>query len=82
MMSRHDNTMEEGEFYQIKPIQLGAEISGINLNEPISELVIEKIKQDVHKHRLLIFKKQGMMSTDRQVEVTQWFGEVSILLLL
>ncbi len=68
------------EFYQIKPLQLGAEISGIDLNEPVSEHVIEKIRQDVYKYRLLIFKQQGVLSTDRQVEITQWFGQVSVTL--
>lgn len=39
-------------------------------------LVIEKIKKCVTEHRILIFKDQGVISGDRHVEISRWFGEI------
>jgi taurine dioxygenase len=38
--------------------------------------VIKQIKEDVAKHRLLIFKEQGLINAYRQVEISKWFGEI------
>ena len=39
-------------------------------------IVIEEIRKDVTKHRLLIFKDQGIISGDRHVAISKWFGEL------
>lgn len=39
-------------------------------------LVIKQIKEDVLKHRILVFKDQGIVSGERHVEISTWFGEL------
>jgi hypothetical protein len=39
-------------------------------------LVIEQIKKDVAAHRLLVFRDQGIISGQRHVEISRWFGEL------
>lgn len=58
------------------PAPIGVEVRGIDLKQPVPENIIAQIKEDVHKHRLLIFKDQGVISADRHVEISQWFGEL------
>ena len=58
------------------PAPIGVEVRGIDLKQPVPENIVEQIKKDVHKHRLLIFKDQGVISADRHVEISQWFGEL------
>lgn len=60
----------------LKMKELGKIITDVNLNAPVSEQIIEQIKQDVHKHRILIFKNQGKVSGDRHVEISKWFGNL------
>lgn len=38
--------------------------------------VIEQMKKDVAVHRLLVFKDQGIISGQRHVEISRWFGEL------
>lgn len=38
--------------------------------------VIEQIQKYVTEHRMLIFKDQGVISGDRHVEISRWFGEL------
>jgi len=38
--------------------------------------VIKQIQKDVTEHRMLIFKDQGIISGDRHVEISRWFGEL------
>ena len=42
----------------------------------VSKDIIKQVKKDVKEHRLLVFKDQGIISGDRQVEIGQWFGKV------
>lgn len=59
------------------PAPIGVEVRGIDLKDrSLPADVIEEIKRDVHKHRLLIFKNQGVVSGDRHVEISQWFGDL------
>ena len=61
--------------YDVNPLPLfGAEVFGIDLKINISEDVIDRIKKDVMQHRLLIFRDQGIISGDRHVEISKWFG--------
>lgn len=62
--------------YSIKPFQLGVEVQGVDLKGPVSDEIIEQIKGDVTKNRLLLFRNQGCVSGNRQVEISQWFGEL------
>jgi len=48
----------------------------LSLNFYINVAVIEQIRKDVTKHRILIFKDQGVISGDRHVEISRWFGEL------
>ena len=61
----------------MKPLRLfGAEVTGIDLKSKLNEDLIATIKKDVTKYRLLIFRNQGRISGDRQVEISKWFGEL------
>lgn len=63
--------------YEVKSLPLfGAEVTGIDLKTKVSEDVIAVIKQDVTNYRLLIFRNQGIVSGDRHVEISKWFGEL------
>ncbi|XP_065906034.1 alpha-ketoglutarate-dependent taurine dioxygenase-like [Dysidea avara] len=65
------------QFYTIKPLPLvGAEIFGVDLKLNVNDDVIAQIKLDVTKYRLLIFRDQGIISGDRHVEISKWFGEL------
>uniref|UniRef100_S4RHB8 TauD/TfdA-like domain-containing protein n=1 Tax=Petromyzon marinus TaxID=7757 RepID=S4RHB8_PETMA len=51
-------------------------VRGIHLAQgDVPRHVVEQIKSDVTKHRLLIFKDQGIISGQKQVDITRWFGE-------
>ena len=61
--------------YTIKPLsKFGVEISGIDLKDHQPEAVVEAIREDVTQHRLLIFRDQDIVSGQRQVEISRWFG--------
>ena len=61
---------------EIKPLALGAEVLGIDLKNKVSEDIIERLKEEVHKHRLILFKNQGEITGQRHVEISEWFGEL------
>ena len=44
--------------YQANALPIGIEIFGINLNQPISDIVKKKIIKDVTKHRIMVFRNQ------------------------
>ncbi|KAK6192453.1 hypothetical protein SNE40_003917 [Patella caerulea] len=56
--------------------QLGVEVRGIDLKETLPDNILEKIKKDVHEHKLLIFKNQGVITPERHLEISRWFGEL------
>ncbi|CAH1785347.1 unnamed protein product [Owenia fusiformis] len=62
--------------YTLKPLILGAEVEGIKLSETIPHSTVESLKEDVTKHKLLVFRDQGKLTAERQVEITEWFGEL------
>lgn len=66
----------ERQNYKICPLKLGAEVFGMNLQSDPPPNIIEEIKNDVHKFRLLVFRDQGVISGPRQVEISKWFGEL------
>lgn len=57
---------------------LGVVVSGVNLTQPVPRDVIQQLRRDVHVHRVLIFKKQGQVSGQRQVEISRWFGPLEV----
>ncbi|KAK7788569.1 hypothetical protein R5R35_000157 [Gryllus longicercus] len=63
-------------FYETFPLKLGCAVKGIDLKTENRPEVIEQIKEDVTKHRILVFKNQGVISGDRHVEISKWFGEL------
>ncbi|XP_047114767.1 alpha-ketoglutarate-dependent sulfonate dioxygenase-like isoform X1 [Schistocerca piceifrons] len=65
-----------GKFYELKPIKLGCEVRGVDLKTENRQEVIDEIKKDVAEHRILIFKDQGVISGQRHVEISRWFGEL------
>ncbi len=67
---------QQHKFYQLTPLKLGAEVRGISLQTDPPPEVIKQIKADVTKHRILVFRDQGLISGDRHVELSQWFGEL------
>ena len=53
--------------YTLQPNRLGKIVTGIDLQTPIPQDVIKQLVQDVNKHRLLIFKNQGIVPPARQI---------------
>lgn len=66
----------EHSHYKLKPLKLGVEVFGICLQSDPPRNVIDQIKQDVLKYRLMVFRDQGVISGKRQVEISKWFGEL------
>ncbi len=63
-------------FYELRPNTIGRLVSGIDLKQPVSDECREKIIEDVREHRLLVFKDQGAVGHERQLEISRWFGEI------
>jgi len=66
--------------YTLKPIlpHFGAYITGFSLagKDPLPQTLIDRIKDDMRKHRVLVFKGQGQISGPRQVQISEQLGEV------
>lgn len=62
--------------YELRPNKLGRLVFGIDLRDPKSDQFKENIIRDVREHRLLIFKQQGVLSAERHLEVSKWFGRI------
>mmetsp|Transcript_31270 Transcript_31270/g.74322 ORF Transcript_31270/g.74322 Transcript_31270/m.74322 type:complete len:279 (+) Transcript_31270:303-1139(+) len=63
--------------YETELLQgFGAQVKGVDLNRLVPENVIERIRRDTYKHRLLLFKRQGTIVGSRHVEVSKWFGPI------
>lgn len=63
--------------YCITPAKLGVVIRGIDLKEDVCKEVKAQILEDVHRHRILVFKDQDIVSAERHVEISQWFGKLA-----
>nr|CAD7204579.1 unnamed protein product [Timema douglasi] len=63
-------------FYKLTPLKIGCEVQGVDLRTENRPEVIAQIKKDVTEHRILVFKDQGIISGDRHVEISRWFGEL------
>ncbi len=64
--------------YELQPVTpaFGRFVTGIDLKQVVPEAVKRKIIQDLHEHRFLLFKGQGKIPAQRQVEISQWFGQI------
>ena len=64
--------------YELQPITpaFGRFVTGIDLKQVVPEAAKRKIMQDLHEHRFLLFKGQGKIPAQRQVEISQWFGQI------
>jgi len=62
--------------YCLSALQLGAQVTGIDLAKEVSKEVVEVIKQDVRKHRLLVFRHQLNISPERHLQIGRWFGQI------
>lgn len=63
-------------YYSLTPIKLGCEVRGVDLKTEDRKEVLEQIKRDVALHRILVFRDQGVISGQRHVEISRWFGEL------
>ncbi|XP_069705019.1 alpha-ketoglutarate-dependent taurine dioxygenase-like isoform X2 [Periplaneta americana] len=63
-------------YYSLTPIKLGCEVRGVDLKTENRQEVIDQIKKDVAVHRILVFRDQGVISGQRHVEISRWFGEL------
>ena len=62
--------------YELRPAKLGCEVFGIDLRNVVQDHVVDLIKEDVKNHRLLVFRDQGIVSSERHLEISRWFGVV------
>ena len=62
--------------YQLKSLKTGCEVFGIDLRNVVQDHVVDLIKEDVKNHRLLVFRDQGIVSSERHLEISRWFGVV------
>jgi len=62
--------------YCLSALQLGAQVTGIDLAKEVSKEVVELIKQDVRTHRLLVFRHQMNISPERHLQIGRWFGQI------
>lgn len=68
------------EWYSCTPIlpHFGAEIRGFSLDgtEPLEPALAQRLKDDMRKYRVLVFKGQGRLSGERQVQISRQLGQV------
>lgn len=66
--------------YTCVPIlpHFGAEVRDFSLDghEPLPADVVQRIKEDMKLHRVLVFKGQGRLSGARQVQISQQLGTI------
>eukprot|EP00927_Polykrikos_kofoidii_P077922 TRINITY_DN74806_c0_g1_i1.p1 TRINITY_DN74806_c0_g1~~TRINITY_DN74806_c0_g1_i1.p1 ORF type:complete len:348 (-),score=41.62 TRINITY_DN74806_c0_g1_i1:152-1195(-) len=66
--------------YRLEPIlpHFGAFVTGFSLDgsEPLPETVVNRIKDDMKQHRVLVFKGQGQISGARQVQISRQLGQI------
>ena len=63
---------------QIKQVagRIGAEISGIDLNQPVGDAAVKAIRQALLEHKVVFFRNQNI-DHDAQVRFTSRFGQVT-----
>jgi len=61
----------------LSPI-LGSEIRGIDLSEPVHDIVFSKIEAALNETHLLVFRDQARLTPERQIEFSRRFGPLQI----
>ena len=70
---RHSNPRP----YSVSSLPLfGVEVRGIDLKAKIDPETVAMVKEDVAEYRLMVFRDQGLVSGEKQVEISHWFGEL------
>lgn len=66
--------------YEVEPIlpHFGAYVRNFSLqgDSPLPEDVVKQIKEDMTKYRVVVFKGQGKLSGERQVQISRQLGEI------
>jgi taurine dioxygenase len=67
------------QFIEVNPLAgaLGAEVSGIDLGQPLREAVLDEIHQAFLDHSVIVFRDQNLTPKD-QVELARRFGKPAI----
>jgi len=69
-----------GDLYTCTPIlpHFGAEVRDFSLDgtDPLPDEVVQRIKEDMNKYRVLVFKGQGQISGARQVQISKQLGDI------
>ena len=76
LLSKYLSMASKSTPYELKPAKIGCEVYGIDLKKEVAEQVVKHIKDDVRKHRILIFRDQGIVQPQRHLEISRWFGEI------
>lgn len=58
--------------FNLKELPIGYEVHGINLKNELPTNIIDQIRENVVKHKILIFKSQGIILPHRQLEITRF----------
>lgn len=68
-----EEQQQEPRLYGLSPLPVfGAAIQGVNLSSPVAPDVVEQLKRDVLRHRLLLFRDQNV-TVDRHKEIAAWW---------
>ena len=80
--------MECATIENIHPL-FGIEVTGLSLVslfdppessecicKPDLKTTIEKVKLLVHKHKVVVFRDQGILTGEEQIQISRWFGEM------
>jgi alpha-ketoglutarate-dependent taurine dioxygenase len=64
----------------VQPItgELGAEVSGIDLSQPLSDSDVKDIQDALDAHQVLFFRQQKILSVDEHVALAENFGPVEL----
>lgn len=63
--------------YNMKPLKLGVEVTGIDLKKHIDNAkLFQRIKTDVYLHRLMVFRNQGALPVETLLAISGHFGTI------
>lgn len=58
--------------------RIGAEVSGIDVSQPLNAAVVSAITDAFHEHSVLFFTRQRILSGEEQLRFARNFGEIEI----
>ena len=56
--------------------RFGAIVEGVDLSASVAPETVASIRHELHRQRLLVFRNQGRITGDRQVQISEWFGRL------